>query len=151
MKAFVFSSQSLTNIWAGIGAGMWAVSKRTDKGMKELHTKAAGMPVGSLGLMYWSSGQAFTTPFVVKSSPNASRVVTDVWPEEWVMPFDIAPLGSPRRRVHKDRVAAELSAFQDLNTTNITKVFRLAPTQVFVPTELSDSDWEWLFSELAGS
>lgn len=61
------------------------------------------MAIGSLGILYWSGGKAFTTPFIVTSEPDPNEVVPDVWPEEWVMPFQIIALGTPRKMFPRER------------------------------------------------
>jgi hypothetical protein len=50
MKLYSFASEDLTNIWAGIGAGMWAVGE-SDKPafVKGRNTKAARMPIAHSG------------------------------------------------------------------------------------------------------
>lgn len=100
MKLFIFPSATTTNIWAGIGAGMWAVKESPDSSrMRELTTKSRHMPVGSLGVLWRTQANFFTTPFIVYSEPDSNQSVTDVWPETWVLPFRIHPLGMPRRRL----------------------------------------------------
>jgi hypothetical protein len=51
LELFLFTSKNVTNIWSGIGAGLWAVSE-TD--MEVRITKSKRMRVGSLGLLYCS-------------------------------------------------------------------------------------------------
>ena len=64
MEIFVFASKNITNIWAGVGAHLWAVSQTRDattaQGRK---TKARRMKVGSFGIVYCNEMQALTTPF----------------------------------------------------------------------------------------
>jgi len=150
MDLFVFSSKNLTNIWAGLGAGLWAVSQREPRGMKELATKSQRMRVGSLGVLYCSATKSLTMPFVVYSNPDLSGQVDNVWPETWVMPFRIHALGTPDRQLHKDQAAQILPAFKVKGTTNISRVFNVAATAVFVPSPISPEDWQLLIEHLAG-
>jgi hypothetical protein len=53
MKLYSFASENLTNIWAGIGAGMWAVGESDNPTfVKGRNTKAARMPIGAFGILY---------------------------------------------------------------------------------------------------
>ena len=97
MQVYIFSSNTITNIWAGIGAGMWAV-QIYDK--PEFKTRAMNMPIGSVGLIYCVENQSFTTPFIIKTTPE-DRLISDIWPEQWMLPFNIQPFGTPRKRIHK--------------------------------------------------
>ena len=93
MKIYAFASTNLTNIWAGIGAGLWAVSNSLNEGTnKRRRTLAQKMPIGSFGVLYCSEIHSFTSPFVVYSKPDESRIETNVWKGEWVLPFSIKPL-----------------------------------------------------------
>jgi hypothetical protein len=91
MKLFVFPSSTTTNIWAGIGAGLWAVAAGNGSRTKELTTKAKQMAVGSAGLIWRTGDEYFTTPFLVYSNPDPVRKINDVWPETWILPFRIHP------------------------------------------------------------
>jgi hypothetical protein len=107
MKLFCFASRNLENIWLGVRANKWAVATVSDSAMRGRITKAERyfMP-GAHGLLYCNPTQSFTTPFIATSKADPSAVVTDVWPEAWVLPFSMRPLGDPRRQVHKDHAAA---------------------------------------------
>ena len=65
MELFVFSLKNLTNIWAGIGAKLWAVSKPQKEGVRGITNRSQKMQIGSLGLLYCSATKTFTTPFIV--------------------------------------------------------------------------------------
>jgi hypothetical protein len=68
MELFCFASKNLTNIWAGIGAQMWAVAETSPSDMKARITKSKRSKVGALGLLYCNETHAFTTPFLVSAS-----------------------------------------------------------------------------------
>ena len=67
MKLYSFASENLTNIWAGIGAGMWAVGESDNSAfVKGRVTKAARMPIGAFGT-YCNETGSLTVPFVIYS------------------------------------------------------------------------------------
>ncbi len=150
MKLFIFPSLNITNIWAGVGAGKWAVAEPSDPAqMKGLKTKSLGMPVGSAGVIYRTGplDGFFTTPFIVYSSPDQNDPETQVWDGTWVLPFRIHPLGTPRKRLTKHRAEQTLPILKSRPQTNITSVLTL--THYFVPSEVSERDWEVLLEHLA--
>jgi hypothetical protein len=150
MSIFVFASSNLTNIWAGIGAGLWAVSKSeyaaTNKGRV---TKARNMEIGSFGILYCVETQSLTTPFVVFSSPDPEAVEAHVWPEEWVLPFKIHPLGTPRKQLNKDQAMKVLPTLVASGETNFGHVVNIQPITVFSASRLTELDWEVLIRHLA--
>ena len=147
LELFLFPSKNVTNIWAGIGAGRWAVSETSPADMQSRITKSKRMRVGSLGLLYCSENQCFTTPFIVYSEADPKEVVTDVWPEKWRLPFRIHPLGNPTRLVHKDDAKKRWPVLQACN--NITEALNITGTTVFVPSTIAQEDWELILKELA--
>lgn len=151
MDLFIFSSQNVTNIWAGVGARRWAVSQREESFLRGLVTRAERMKIGSAGVLYCSEGKYFTTPFLVYSPPQPNVVVKDIWPDEWVLPFRIHPLGTPERRYPLEAAKGELPVLLNAQTENAGHVLRLQPTTVFVPTDVSTADWEIILRNLADS
>ncbi len=149
MKLFVFSSKNLTNIWAGIGARMWAVPQGDDTWMKTIKTKSKEMTVGSCGIMYCSETQALTTPFLVYSPIDYEKTVKNVWPEEWKLPFSILPLGTPNRQLSIKDAFEKLSVLRDSGKTNITHVLHIPTMRVFTPNEISENDWAVIIENLA--
>lgn len=145
MKIYVFSSNNLTNIWAGVGAGMWAVSNILAVKAGTI-TKAQGLKVGSLGLIYCSDTQEFTTPFIVKASPKEVEV-KDIWPEAWGLPFEISPLGSPKKRLAKDSVAKEMPSVLEAGK-HWNKILYVQPSFSFQASEITPEDWAYLFARL---
>jgi hypothetical protein len=145
MYIYVFSSNNFTNICAGIGAGMWAVSPNLGKN-KGTITKSRKLLIGSLGILYCSKTKEFTCPFIVKSVP-VDRVIEGIWPEAWRLPFEITPLGSPTKRLSKDIVAAEMPSVVG-SGKHWTKFLRVPPTFSFQTSELSSQDWAFLYERL---
>ena len=149
MEIFPFSSTNKTNIWADIGAGLWVVSRATDPVHRGRITKSRSMHIGSLGILYWVETQSLTTPFVVLSIPDAEAVVRDVWPEEWVLPFKIRPLGTPYRQMHKDEVMHLLPTAVESGSNNISNIINITPPAALAASRLTDQDWALLVERLA--
>ena len=149
MKLFVFSSINLTNIWAGIGAELWAVSIRQKSGVWGIRTRSQQMQIGSIGLLYCSDTKTLTTPFIVYSSPDLEKEISNVWPEIWVLPFRIHALGNPNKQLHKDEAKKILPTFERKRIRNISHELKLAPTTVFVPSDISEEDWKVIIEQLA--
>ena len=149
MKIYAFPSSNLTNIWAGIGAGKWAVSlSEHDQVNKRRTTLSADMPIGSFGILY-CSGRGLTTPFVIYSKPELGEFVDDVWPERWTLPFDIKPLGNPTKLMSREDAVKKLPSIALRGLKNVDALIYTKGTQTFVPSEISDDDWSVLISELA--
>lgn len=150
MDIFVFSSKNLTNIWAGIGAKTWAVSDTGDQStFQSRKTKSKNMKVGSFGILYCNQTHSLTTPFIVYSAPDPDITVSEIWKENWVLPFKIFPLGSPERQLSSDEAKKILPIFQKSGTNNFSKIFYVQAVTVFSPTVIDPEDWEILMSRLA--
>ncbi|MBI4643778.1 MAG: hypothetical protein HY790_00890 [Deltaproteobacteria bacterium] len=148
MELFCFASKNLTNIWAGIGAHMWAVAEASPPEMKRRITKSKKMRIGSLGLLYCSETQSFTTPFLVYSEPDPEKIITNIWPERWCLPFHIHPLGNPVRQVHKDTAKSEWPVLKNSKAQSVSAAMNLKGP-VFVPKEISLDDWALIISSLS--
>ena len=134
MKIYCFSSKNITNIWAGIGAKKWAVGINSIQ--KTYETKSKNMNVGSMGVIYCTETQCFTMPFVVLSKPKMDVKIDNIWPETWILPFSIHPLGNPNRMLSKDTVQ------QWIKDSNWNHIFGISPTQAFSSSEIPDDLWE---------
>jgi hypothetical protein len=149
MRLFVFASNNLTNIWAGLGAGRWAVAASNQPGFsKGRVTKSRNMPVGAFGLLYCTATKSFTVPFVVYSTADEQEVVRDIWPEPWVLPFSIKPLGSPRRQLPRALARAKLPSVRDAKVP-LEKLVHVTATTAFSGSTITDADWAVLVHELA--
>ena len=146
MQIYVFSSNNLTNIWAGVGAGMWAVSLKLAKS-KGTITKSQNLRIGSLGILYCSGTQEFTTPFLVKTVPQKRVEIADIWSEKWSLPFEISTLGSPTKRLSRDIVAHELPSVKTTGK-HWNKILYVQPNFSFQPSDISTEDWAFLFGRL---
>ena len=146
MKLYSFASENLTNIWAGIGAGMWAVGESGKAAfVKGRITKAARMPIGAFGILYCNETGSLTVPFVVYSKADPERTETDVWSKAWVLPFCIKPLGNPRRQLTRKRAREILPS---LKNNSFEKLFLVQGQFAFQATEVTDDDWAVLIQEL---
>ena len=149
MELFSFASSSLTNIWAGIGAQMWAVAETSPSDMKARITKSKRMTVGSIGLLYCNETHSFTTPFLTYSAPDHDKVVLDIWPEKWRLPFRIHPLGTPLRQVHKDDAMKRWPVLLRSSSSSVSAALNITGTTVFVPVDISADDWAMILQDLA--
>jgi hypothetical protein len=150
MKLFVFSSKNLTNIWAGIGARMWAVPKGDESWMKALKTRSISMTVGSCGVFYCAETKSLTSPFLVYSTVDTDKIITKIWRESWVFPFKILPLGTPNRQLSiDDAFKKKLSILRDSGKSNITRVLHIPTVMAFTPNEISNHDWAAIIEVLA--
>ena len=147
MRLYSFASENLTNIWAGIGAGMWAVGDSDSPAfVKGRITKAARMPIGAFGILYCNQTGSLTVPFVVYSKADPGRIETEVWSRAWVLPFDIKPLGNPRRQLPRERARQILPSLKD---EPFEKLFLVQGQFAFQATDVTDADWAILIQELA--
>jgi hypothetical protein len=148
MNLYVFSSVTLTNIWAGIGARRWAISAKQAQNRKT-PTKAKSFRIGSLGILYCKDTKSFTAPFLVLSAPQEKSPVRDIWPEEWWFPFSIYPLGSPMKQLSAEEVSLELPSIAASGKT-WNHVLFVQPDFVFQPSRITEEDWEVIYKRLAG-
>lgn len=147
MKLYSFASENLTNIWAGIGAGMWAVGESDNATfVKGRITKAARMPIGAFGILYCNETGSLTVPFVVYSKADNDRKETEVWSKTWVLPFSIKPLGNPRRQLTREKARQILPSLKE---KSFEKLFLVQGQFAFQATEVTDLDWAILIQELA--
>jgi hypothetical protein len=147
MKVYVFSSSNLTNIWAGIGARMWAVAE-TQAANPSIASRARNLPLGAFGMFWCVETQSLTVPFVTRSRPEPEVIVSNVWPEPWRLPFQILPLGSPRNQLSKDELTVRLPALA-ASGRGWHDVFHVSPSTVFAASDIDDRDWQVLIELLA--
>ena len=149
MKLYVFSSNSLENVWIGYEHQKWAVSLAEPHVMRGRRTRASNVRKGDKGLLYISPYQMFTMPFEFETVPTPFRLVTDVWPERWAMPFDIRTYGSPKRYWHVYHATQRLPFARSAGTRSAVSLFKLNGTSVFSPVSIGDDDWSILLEQLA--
>jgi len=136
MDLFCFASATLTNVWAGIGAGLWAVAETSPTDMKARITKSKRMQVGAAGLLFCNETHAFTTPFLVYSQPDPERVVTDVW-------------AAPHRQISSESAKANWPLLKGVGAGGVSAALNITGTTVFVPKEVTANDWTLILESLA--
>jgi len=151
MELFCFASKNLTNIWAGIGAQMWAVNETSPTDMKGRITKSKRMKIGSAGLLYCNETHSLTTPFIVYSEADPDLAISNIWPEKWRLPFRIHALGDPSRQLLAEHAKTRWPILHDIGPGGVPAALNLTGTTVFVPKEVSSDDWSSILTDLATS
>lgn len=149
MDVYFFTSNSLRNIERGVSAKLWAVPPPGARADKSVRTKARELKVNSYGVLYCSQTKSLTVPFRVTSEPDQVRLVRDVWPGVWALPFMITPLGTTDRQMPRDTIMRTLNVARQSHSNNLSHVLPITPTQVFSPLAMPDADWEILVRNLA--
>jgi hypothetical protein len=153
MDLFCFASRNRKNIDLGIEHQLWAVSTLNNVGAMTARASKAEKYLypGALGLLYSNQDHAFTVPFIIRSKADQAKVVTDVWPEPWRLPFKIQTLGTRSRMVSaenaKDRwpvVKRRLHA-----RGGVSAAMNLTGTTVFVPVPVSAEERDIILGDLA--
>lgn len=150
-KLFCFASRNLENVRRGYEAKRWAVATVSRSAMAGRISKAEKyMDVGSFGLLYCNPIQSFTVPFVVKSKADPTAVERDIWPEPWVLPFDIEPLGSPDKFLSKNEAERRWPILERRMPpyTSVSAALNFTGTTVFVPVEISVHEWDAILADL---
>jgi len=107
------------------------------------------MRPGDLGLIYSNVDHAFTTPFVIMSAAALDGVVTDVWPEAWVLPFEIEPLSSGEKKMSKDLAREKWKLLRRIPWKgSISATLNFTGTTLFVPTEINENEWNEIVFDL---
>lgn len=88
-------------------------------------------------------------PFYFKSTPDLSKPAPPIWPEQWEMPFEIEPLGSPKHWWLARHAAEALPFNATLKVRNLSALFNCQGTAVFAPIEIGEEDWAILLGRLA--
>jgi hypothetical protein len=151
MKIYGFASESLTNIWAGIGAQQWAVGRSNDAAYtKGRITKATKMPTGAFGVLYCNETSSYTTPFVVYSRPDPTAVITNIWADPWVLPFGIKPLGNPHRSLNVSQMLQAIPSASQRGITDPRKhLITVQGNFAFQSSDITEADWAVLIENLA--
>lgn len=77
-----------------------------------------------------------------------------MWPEPWVLPFDIKTLGNLKRQVSAKDAAvnwpiAKRRMAETQNRGGISAAMHITGTTVFVPVEITEDDWERICCDLS--
>ena len=81
---------------------------------------------------------------MVRSPVRLDHVVETVWPEPWSLTFGLLPLGTPDKWVHKDSLSEHVPSIRTGTPWN--HLFHFQPMKVFVPSAITNEDWEGLVS-----
>jgi hypothetical protein len=150
MYLFCFASKNVENIKRGIAAKMWAVSKKSGPTMRGRATKARRyFTPGVRGLLYCRETHSFTVPFLATSAADPHAVIADIWPEPWVLPFSIEPLGDLSRQIKGDLAKELWPILKDCGVGGVTAAMNVTGVTVFVPLQIADSDWGLILDSLA--
>lgn len=145
VDVFVFSSDSITNIWAGYGAHTWAVRSGGIKNTKAKITKSGRFKPGSFGILYCKPWKAFTVPFVSITEPDKERVEKEIWHDDWILPFKFAPLSDPRRKI----LGADLYSTLQGVGSNFSNYLSVQGNFDFQPSPILLCDWETIIQKLS--
>lgn len=155
MELFSFASRSIRNIELGIEHQTWAVGTLLNQSaMAARITKAERyLRPGAFGMLYCNPLHAFTTPFIVRSRADPLRVVTDIWPEPWRLPFAIQTLGDLSKRLHMaqatERWPTLKARIAQRRGGGVSGAFNITGTTVFVPVSITAEDWAFICNDLA--
>ena len=147
MDVYVFSSKTLTNIWAAIGARKWAVSLKQSENTSIIK-KSQNLPIGSFGLFYCvRPEECLTTPFVIRSKPSQKERIENIWDETWALPFNIIPLGTPDNRLPKNKLKELLPSLIN-SKRKWNELIHVSPITVFAASKIPEEDWGILINSL---
>ena len=108
---------------------------------------------GAFVVLYCNPLHAFTTPFIVRSNADPVRVVMDIWPEPWRLPFSIQTPGDLSKRIHKDEAAKRWPTLKarlaERRAGGVSAAFNITGTTVFVPVSITAEDWAIICNDLA--
>jgi hypothetical protein len=147
---FCFASKNVENIRRGIAAKMWAVSTKSGPTMRGRATKAKRyFTPGAHGLLYCRETHSFTTPFIATSAADPRAVIKDIWPEHWVLPFSIDPLGDLSKQIPGDLAKELWPILRGCGAGGVTAAMNATGVTVFVPREITEADWTLILDSLA--
>jgi hypothetical protein len=150
VNLFCFASKSVENIRRGIAAKMWAVSTKSGPTMSGRATKARrNFAPGAHGLLYCAETHSFTTPFIATSGADPIAVITNIWPEPWVLPFSINPLGDLSKQIPGELAKELWPILRGCGAGGVTAAMNATGVTVFVPLQVTDTDWELILEGLA--
>jgi len=156
MDLFCFASRTERNIRIGIENRLWAVSTLLNQQTMAARRTRARLYFreGACGLLYCNPTHSFTTPFVALSKADPDRVVTEVWPEPWCLPFDIEPLGNLSKQIAAEDAKERWPILQQrlarINARGgVSAAMNMTGTTVFARVPISTQDWELILRDLA--
>lgn len=153
MDLFCFASRNRKNIDLGVAHQLWAVATLSNVGAMAARASKAEKYLypGALGLLYSNQDHAFTVPFIVRSKADQVKVIIDVWPEPWRLPFKIETLGTRSRMVPadvaKDRWPVVKRRLHEKG--GVSAAMNFTGTTIFVPVSITAQEWDIILSDLA--
>ena len=81
------------------------------------------------------------SPVFATSAADPRAVIADIWPEPWVLPFSIEPLGDLSRQIKGDLAKELWPILKDCGVGGVTAAMNATGVTVFVPIQIADSDW----------
>jgi len=141
MDLFCFASRNETNIWVGVQRQLWAVATLLNLSAMTARVSKAHkyLKVGARGLLYCNPTHSFTTPFIVQSKADLDKVVMDVWPEPWRLPFKIETFGDPSRQLPADKAKEQWPILQKRMGPKggVSAAMNITGTTVFIPVPIT--------------
>jgi hypothetical protein len=131
---------------------MWAVSTVNDSVLRGRISKADKyFQPGARGLLYCRPTHSFTTPFIATSKADPRKTISDIWPEPWILPFSIDPLGGVHKQLHADIAKLTWPVLQRRchGAGGVTAAMNITGVTVFVPVDITDEDWEIILRDLS--
>jgi hypothetical protein len=147
LDLYVFPSATQKNIEIGIENRTWAIAKPPSvRRQRQYETKARKMPVGAHGIFYCKKW--FTAPFIVASPPNPCVTESSLWKGEFFLPFHIHPLSEGWPWMSTTDIRRSLPSLASVNG-NWTERILVRPNLTFIPSKVTNRDWEILVQTLA--
>ena len=84
---------------------------------------------------------------MIRSKPSKEAIITNIWPEHWALSFNIIPLGSPDKQLHKDDLG-EMLRFLKNNPLSWDRLIHISPTTIFAASKIPEEDWGVLINSL---
>ncbi|MEX1180702.1 MAG: hypothetical protein WEB63_07830 [Cucumibacter sp.] len=77
--------------------------------------------------------------------------MTDIWPEPWVLPFSIRPLGDLSRQIPADVARQRWPVVSTRWPTmgGISAAMNITGATAFSPVPITDDDWKIMLGDLA--
>ncbi|HQJ77305.1 MAG TPA: hypothetical protein PL083_03895 [Smithellaceae bacterium] len=155
MNLFCFACRNIKNIQIGIDHQLWAVSSLSNQqAMAQRATRARNyFHPGDYGLLYCNPLHSFTTPFIVRSHADPHRIVNNVWPEAWALPFKIETLGNMSKLVSAQEAELNWSIvnrrMEAINRRGgVSAAMNMTGATVFAPVDITQEDWRQICDDL---
>lgn len=132
------------DVRAGFEAKKWAFRRTSDL--------TSAIKPGAIVIIYDKERRVLTMPFEVRSVPNPTEVVNDVWEQAFYQPVDIEPMGSPDSFMAVERFVSRsefVSTYLSDRSPRANWASALLPHQPASTVDLPDSDFSMLMEALS--